>query len=751
MKAELLAPAGSYESMTAAIAAGADAVYIGGSRFGARAYAENPDEDLLKRAIDYAHEKNRRLYLTVNTLLKDDELDGLYDYLNPYYREGLDAVIVQDLGVLRYIRDVFPGLDIHASTQMGITGAYGARFLKELGSTRIVTAREMSLEEIRCIHESTDIEIESFIHGALCFCYSGQCLLSSMIGGRSGNRGRCAQPCRLPYDLYENGKRVNKKEKQYLLSPKDICTLEILPQLIESGVYSMKIEGRMKRPEYAAGVVRIYRRYLDRYLENPQKKFQVSSEDKRELLDLYSRGGFSDGYYRRHNGPSMMSPGQSNYCTDNDALLKELKQQYLDKDYPEKINGKLILSKRKPAILRISSGGHTVTAEGMQPQMAQNRPLTRADLEKQMRKTGGSGFAFSNLEIDTEDDLFLPMQALNELRRNAIAALKEDIQSEYRRGGGRYRKLVSEADLRGIFRAEDHGAEKQNGGEKTHAARKRAAAYFRMTASVENLALVNTLCAVPEIDAIYLDCAAFSGREAFLAESQRWIARCHEAGKKCFYILPWIFRTQALEYYRGEQALAALAAYDGLLIRNQEEYLFLREQHYSKTLAADWNLYTWNREARLFWQEAQLAWDTAPVELNRRELARRGMEGSELIVYGYQPLMVSAQCQRKNSSCCTKKPSLLYLKDRKQKLFAVKNVCPFCYNVIYNSAPLELSGNVRDIKELHPESLRLQFTTEEPEAAGEIAKSYAQAFWGREQTDRLYKEFTRGHFERGVE
>ena len=264
MKAELLAPAGCYESMTAAFAAGADAVYIGGSRFGARAYAENPDEDLLKRAIDYAHEKNRRLYLTVNTLLKDDELDGLYDYLNPYYREGLDAVIVQDLGVLRYIRDVFPGLDIHASTQMGITSAYGARFLKELGATRIVTARELSLEEIRGIHESTDIEIESFIHGALCFCYSGQCLLSSMIGGRSGNRGRCAQPCRLPYDLYENGKRVNKKEKQYLLSPKDICTLELLPQLIESGVYSMKIEGRMKRPEYAAGVVRIYRRYLDR-------------------------------------------------------------------------------------------------------------------------------------------------------------------------------------------------------------------------------------------------------------------------------------------------------------------------------------------------------------------------------------------------------------------------------------------------------------------------------------------------------
>ena len=763
MKAELLAPAGSYESMTAAIAAGADAVYIGGSRFGARAYAENPDEDLLKRAIDYAHVKKRRLYLTVNTLLKDAELEELYDYLNPYYREGLDAVIVQDLGVLRYIRDVFPGLDIHASTQMGITGAYGARFLKELGATRIVTARELSLEEIRGIHESTDIEIESFIHGALCFCYSGQCLLSSMIGGRSGNRGRCAQPCRLPYDLYENGKRLNKKEKQYLLSPKDICTLELLPQLIESGVYSMKIEGRMKRPEYAAGVVRIYRRYLDRYLEEPQKKFQVSREDRQELLDLYSRGGFSDGYYRRHNGTTMMSPGQSNYCTDNEKLLQEIKRQYLDRDYPEKINGKLILSKRKPAILSLSYDGHTVTAEGMQPQKALSRPLTTADLEKQMRKTGGSGFVLEQLDIDAEEDVFLPMQALNELRRNAIAALKEDILACSRRPDGVYRRPASPAEdgtyPKTASLVEDGTYQKTASLAEDGTYRRpaslvedgRNAGAMHMSASAEDLALVETLCAVPEIDAIYLDCGAFSGREDFLADSQKWIEICHAAGKKCFYIMPWIFRAQALAYYRGRQAQNTLALYDGLLIRNQEEYAFLREHAYPKELAADWNLYTWNREARLFWKERRLARDTAPVELNRRELARRGLEGSELIVYGYQPLMVSAQCQKKNSSGCTKRPSLLYLKDRKQKYFAVKNVCPFCYNVLYNSAPLELSGNAEDIRRLHPAGIRLQFTAEDARTAGEIAQIYVRAFFRGEQADRAYKEFTRGHFERGVE
>lgn len=761
MKAELLAPAGSYESMTAAIAAGADAVYIGGSRFGARAYADNPDEDLLKRAIDYAHTKKRRLYLTVNTLLKDEELEELYAYLNPYYREGLDAVIVQDFGVLRYIRDMFPELDIHASTQMGITGPYGAEFLKSLGATRVVTARELSLAEIRSIHESVDIEIESFIHGALCFCYSGQCLLSSMIGGRSGNRGRCAQPCRLPYDLYENGKRLNKTQKQYLLSPKDICTLELLPQLIESGVYSMKIEGRMKSPEYAAGVVRIYRRYLDRYLENPQKKFQVRREDLQELQNLYSRGGFSDGYYRRQNGPGMMSPGQSNYCTDNEKLLQELKREYLDREFPEKFNGKLILSKKKPAILSLSYDGHTVTAEGMQPQKAQNRPLTADGIEKQMRKTGGSGFIFEHLEIEAEEDVFLPVQALNELRRDAIAALKEDILAAYRRPDGRYRKPGEKsrggAEHQGSVKQSDIPETAQTAG-ITYGAEveyqtswERIGGTMRMSASVENLALVKALCNVPELQTIYLDCSAFEDREDFLSSSRRQIALCHEAGKRCFYIMPWIFRAQALSYYQGKEALDTLAAYDGLLIRSQEEYAFLKEKAYPKPLAADWNLYTFNREAHLFWKEAQLLFDTAPVELNRRELNVRGCGESELIVYGYQPLMVSAQCQRKNSTGCTKKPSLLYLKDRKQKLFAVRNVCPFCYNIIYNSAPLQLAGNAEDIRRLHPQSIRLQFTTEEPREARQIAGTYAGVFFQRETADRAHKEFTRGHFERGVE
>lgn len=313
MKVELLAPAGSYESLTAAVNAGADAVYVGGSRFGARAFANNLTEEKLLQAVDECHLRGKQLYLTVNTLLKDDEMAELYDYILPYYTRGLDAVIVQDMGVFTFLRREFPDLPIHASTQMTITGPDGAKLLKDLGASRIVTARELSLQEIAGIHKQVDIEIESFVHGALCYCYSGQCLYSSLIGGRSGNRGRCAQPCRLPYDLYQKGNRLNYGADKFLMSPKDMCTLDLIPELVESGVYSFKIEGRMKKPAYTAGVVRIYRKYIDLYLQKGRRGFHIEENDRLELMDLYNRGGFSTGYYKTGNGKEMMSLVRPNH------------------------------------------------------------------------------------------------------------------------------------------------------------------------------------------------------------------------------------------------------------------------------------------------------------------------------------------------------------------------------------------------------------------------------------------------------
>ena len=261
-KPEILAPAGSMEAVKAAVYAGADAVYLGGSRFGARAYADNFEEAGLIAAIEYAHLYGVKVYLAVNTLFRNEEIRELYTYLLPYYEAGLDAVIVQDLGVLSCIHALFPDLPIHASTQMTITMPYAYSLLKDYGVTRIVPARDLSMEEIGDLKKTDPApEVEVFVQGALCYCYSGQCLMSSLAGGRSGNRGRCAQPCR---KLYETTVEF-KDYKGYYLSPKDMCTIDILGDLIDIGIDSFKIEGRMKSPEYAAGVVAVYRDFIDRY------------------------------------------------------------------------------------------------------------------------------------------------------------------------------------------------------------------------------------------------------------------------------------------------------------------------------------------------------------------------------------------------------------------------------------------------------------------------------------------------------
>ncbi len=328
-KVEVLAPAGSLDICKAVIRAGADAVYLGGDMYGARAYAGNLNREELLEAIEFAHLRGAKIYLTVNTLLKEKEITrGLTDFIAPYYEAGLDAAIVQDLGVFGVLKSEFPELALHASTQMAITGSYGASLLKCMGASRIVTARELTAGEIRDIHSKVDIEIESFVHGALCYCYSGMCLLSSMNGTRSGNRGRCAQNCRLAYDVYGasdasakrkcdesciQGVRINKNGENYPLSPKDMCTVEVLPDVIDAGVYSLKIEGRMKNVTYAADVTSIYRKYADMYLEKGRDGYRVSADDLAELMDIYNRGGFNQGYYNAKKGRAMMSVERPNH------------------------------------------------------------------------------------------------------------------------------------------------------------------------------------------------------------------------------------------------------------------------------------------------------------------------------------------------------------------------------------------------------------------------------------------------------
>lgn len=486
---EVLAPAGTYECFRAAINAGADAVYLGGSMFGARAFAGNFEEAELIKAIRTAHLYGRKVYLTVNTLLRNDELEKLVQYVKPYYEEGLDAVIVQDYGVFAVLREAFPGLDLHASTQMTITGKYGAQLLKDMGAARVVPARELSANEIRDIYDNVDVEIESFVHGALCYCYSGQCLLSSMIGGRSGNRGRCAQPCRLTYSS-------NGISEKYLLSPKDMCTIEAVPDILDAGVYSLKIEGRMKSPEYVAGVSYAYRKYVDMYLEKGRDGYRVEEQDIRQLMDLYNRGGFCKGYYYAQNDKSMMTFDRPNhqgivignikngelilsqevnpgdvlefpdgseyttptgkksgrlalpkgvlknpkngaavYRTRNNELLGQLRAGYIDNDIKIPVRMEIFLKSGERACLKLLSGDKELVVYGDVLEPSDKRPAVREDVVKQLKKLGGTAFSSDEGSIvtDIQGSPFVPVRLLNDLRRNALEELESMLLSGYKR------------------------------------------------------------------------------------------------------------------------------------------------------------------------------------------------------------------------------------------------------------------------------------------------------------------------------
>lgn len=747
-RAELLAPAGSFASLKAAVAAGADAVYMGGARFGARAYAQNADQDEMIAAIEYAHLHGCRLYMTVNTLFKENELGELYEYLLPYYKAGLDGVIVQDLGALSFIREHFPGIELHASTQMTITSVYGAKELKRLGCCRVVPAREVSLEEIRRIYDETGMDIETFVHGALCYCYSGQCLMSSLIGGRSGNRGRCAQPCRLPYRVYEQekGTAVNKEDQKCVLSMKDLCTLDILPQILEAGVFSLKIEGRMKSPRYTAGVVRIYRKYLDRYLEYGSEGYYVEPEDKKELLDLFDRGGFTSGYYTRHNGRDMIALKEKpEFRETNKELFDFLDREYVETEKKEPVEGYAYLAEGLPSVLTLTCGDISVTVSGQEPQAAKNQPMTREKVIRQLGKTGATAFEFTELEAEVCGALFLPIQALNELRREGFEALTEAIHNQWRRKAPEAGEVQNGADS-GEKSSRAAGCA---GPVPDESAGKRP---MYLTVSAETGDQLSAALAVPEVRRICLDASSF--------QPERWaefVQLIHQAGKECYLTLPHIFRTHAIGFFRTYRSCLELAGFDGLLIRAFEEIQWMREEQISFSASFDASVYAWNHGAVHTLKEEQAAFITAPWELNSRELepvfeaCRREGLPAELIVYGRAPMMVSAQCITKTVKGCSKCPSLLWMKDRTGARLPVQNHCAFCYNTILNPLPVSLHGCADSVKRLAPEGLRLCFTIETGEETKAVLNAFAAEFIRGENAEPPFTEFTRGHFRRGVE
>lgn len=746
---ELLAPAGSLKTLKAVIHAGADAVYLGGSMFGARAYANNFNEEELLEAIRFGHIHGRKIILAVNTLLKEYELGQLYDYLHPYYEAGLDAVIVQDMGVMEFIKTHFPNLPIHTSTQMTITNVEGARLLKEQGVERVVTAREMSLEEIQRIHDEVGVELESFIHGALCYCYSGQCLFSSIIGGRSGNRGRCAQPCRLSYEVLQGEKSLTGHHATPILSLKDMCTLPFLYELADHGVYSFKIEGRMKTPEYAAGVVSIYRKYMDSYLDG--SRIPVEKKDIRALLELGNRGGFTNGYYYHHNDSDMLSGESASHNKSEGVLQDNIRREYVDTELKEKIKGKLILNKECPAKIEVQYGKIKVSYQGDMVLVAQNRPLTKEVVTEKITKTGNTPFVFENLEVTMDDDIFMPVNQLNQLRRGALEALEEALLKPYERT---LPELVETSSAETDRQTTGNAIkEKQISGQSLSqtSGQQSAGSSTEVRVLIEDAEQLPAVLKADFVDTVYLDCMLYT-RENLIRKLSEDIDRVHASGKKAFYVFPFIFRQQTSLFYEKIMPELKKLPLDGIMVRSLDEIAFIKEWgNENWQMVSDSNLYTYSNEAAEYFYHLGMMQDTIPVELNRKEILRRENSRSEMIIYGRLPLMVTAQCIHKNTLGCMHQPDVLTLKDRYSVHFPVKNFCSECYNVIYNSLPVCLFKEDVTVKKIAPAAVRLSFTTETEEETEQILTIYGDIYKNGGILGQMPMECTNGHFKRGVE
>lgn len=702
---ELLAPAGNLEIFKGVIESGADAVYVGGSMFGARAYANNFTEDELLEAIDFAHLRGVKVYLTVNTLIKNSEFSKLYDYLLPYYKRGLDAVIVQDIGVVKAIHEYFPSLEIHTSTQMTVTGADGVRFLSQFGVTRVVMAREVSLAEMKRIHEETGMELEAFVHGALCYSYSGQCLFSSILGGRSGNRGRCAQPCRLPYT-------VEGKKDEYILSLKDMCGIKALDKLHDAGVYSLKIEGRMKQLEYACGVVKYYRSYID-------SMKPVTDADYDRIKALGNRCGFTDRYYFDHNGSDMVTYVKPNFVSN--AAVPSPEKRKLS------IEGELVLREGEPGSLTVKRGDVTYKASIEPVSAALKAPLDKKAAIDRINKTGDTDFEFSHIKAQIGENVFVPNGALNKLRRDAISGLCDKLLKKYYRNDARY------ADISSMCELPEHVVKS----DAVHEDGAVNAKDYTAICSCMIRTQLDTLISYDCFDVFYLDFDMYD-RNTLIQQFADDVKCLTKRNKKVYLMLPTIFRADSSDYFVSIAKELDKVSFEGFVVKNYEE-LYLTENLFTgKKVILDHNMYTFNDVSKSAFFEHGVSGDTVPLELNSREIMHRNNIGSQMIVYGYYPLMTTANCVHKNTKGCDKKQKLIYLKDRYNKSFAVCNNCKECYNTIYNSLPTMLTKNIGKLKEAGIRSFRYSFTIETPKQIKAVM-------------DDKVAEYTNGHYKRGVE
>lgn len=694
-KPELLAPAGNFNCLVAAVQSGADAVYLSGKFFGARSYADNFDYAELEKAVDYCHLRNTKVYVTVNTLVSDSELSEFDSYIRFLNELGVDAVIVQDMGALNRIRVVSPQLPIHASTQMTVHNADGVSALEAYGVKRVVLARELSLENIKRIAAKTNAELEVFAHGALCMCYSGQCLMSSIIGGRSGNRGKCAQPCRLPYS-------INHAEKSaFYMSLKDLSTLDRLTELTSAGVTSLKIEGRMKGAAYVAAVVGVYRKYID----NPHS---VETCDE-ELLDrIFNRGGVTDGYLTGNIGKSMFAFNKP----DNPyhKSLKTLENELLENVSVEKRNLKL------RAFVKIKIGelpfiaieGNGVRIEALGTKKTEHAKRIAANAETvafQINKTGGTPFEFSDIDVEIDDGAFVAVSELNLIRRSALEAFEKKYLLGFRRtalpNAALFTQVIpnSEAVFKG-FTCE--------------------ITTLQQLAAVKDRAF--TLFYVPL---------------NIINDNPKAVEAIKE---KTVIVLPAIIHEN--EYEKIVQVVIRLvnSGFYGVMATN----IALVHRFKDYRVIGSFRLNIFNSEALAFYKDAGVEAAELSPELSLKQIEKiKKSVPVQTMVYGRLPLMVTENCIVKNgSSCpCSKKNTIT---DRMGMVFPVINDGASCRSVVLNCKKTFMGFDTEKIKRAGASLLRIYFSDETPEECKMICDSFLNGSGYRPV------DFTNGHFIKGV-
>ncbi|MGM0502531.1 MAG: DUF3656 domain-containing U32 family peptidase, partial [Bacillota bacterium] len=756
-KPELLAPVGNWNSLYAAVQNGCDAIYVGGKEFNARNRADNFSVSELKEVIDYAHIRGVKVYITMNIVYKEQELNQVLGFVKKIYKQGADAVIVQDLGIAKLISEFFPDIELHGSTQLNIHNLAGAKMLEDLGFSRVILARELSLTEIKEINDNTTLEVETFVHGALCISYSGQCLMSSLIGGRSGNRGRCAQPCRMPYTLIDRDSQEIISEEfseQHLLSPKDINTLDLIPQLIEAGIASFKIEGRLKRPEYTALVTKTYKKYIDQYFHD-RDNYEVQEQDHQQLAQLFNRDGFVPSYYQGQENLDLISyqrpknwgvkigevvnydfqtkkckielektvnqgdgleiwitegnnipltlseedrlrkefvvvkvnkpvqEGSPVYRTSDYNLLSSLAESYQNPDTYKQIDvfGAVIAQIGEKLKLDLwDQDGYFVTAElEFKPESAKKQPLSRENLKEQLSKLGSTPYSLKKLDCTVDDNLFIPISKLNQLRRTAVQKLnqarKEGFEPSERTDN------FSAAEL------------------KIKKSKSNQSAVPQLTISIKNSDYLESLLKTG-VQRIYCPI-----KNLDLEELKELLKVKQDT--ELFIALPRIAKQQEIEDLKEIVNKLTKLDIDGFLIPQLGALKLVTAT--DKSLAADFPLHTLNLHSLEMLQ--QLGFETAALspELTLKELKQLTITEQpkqEIIVYGYLAMMISEYCpigaverefdfsKNCNLECEERNYGLL---DRKGMVEAIETDAENCRATIYNSQPLHLLNYLDEI------------------------------------------------------